>query len=321
MQKLVYSLLTTVLFCAFLPAQSLWFQEGTTFYHDVGQINAGGYLETKLEKDTVMAGVPCKKFSRHFKFFDYNQVGFPLSGEGDMDPIFMYASADDKEVYYYQYGEFFKMYDFNKEIGELWTLPFTTNTSELCPNNDFMIIEKGSEVVDGVNLKWVDLSTTSESEYFYSGRVYQKIGSIYHYFPSIVNETLCFGLLDDMNFVRNFRCMSDDNFSYVSDYVQQNYQGRCNFPEGEMSVNDSKKPTEQITLYPNPAHNQLQVKTSNEKISGYQILDAIGQTVRSGKTTGSETIVTIQDLVPGVYFLKFMDKNNKAIKAKKFIKK
>ncbi len=321
MQKYFYFWATLFCFMTVASSQSLWFQEGTKFTHNVQQINALGFVETELEGDVEIDGVPCKKFTRRVKLYDFNGLEPELIGDEYIDPIYMYANENDTEVYYYQHEEFKKIYDFNEPVGGIWTLPYVLESlAGECPNNDFMITEKGAEMIDGVQLKWVELDTTAESENFFTGRVYQKIGSTSYYFTSLASEYLCLYGLEDFNYITNFRCMSDDNFDYVSEYVNQNFQGNCEYPDG-LSVNDISNKKTEITLYPNPANNQVNVKTSNPNLNSYEILDAIGGTVRSGKMTGNNTTVGIQDLVPGVYFLKFIDKDNKAVKAKKFIKK
>ncbi len=321
MQKYFYFWATLFCFMTVASSQSLWFQEGTKFTHNVQQINGLGFVETELDGDTEIDGVPCKRFTRHFKLYDFSGFEPQFIGEDDLDPIYMYANENDTEVYFYQNGEFKKIYDFNLPVGGIWTLPYVLEgLAGECPNNDFMITEKGSEVIDGVQLEWVELDITAESENYFTGRVYQKIGSTSYYFTSLSNEMLCVYGLEDFNFITNFRCMSDDNFDYVSEYVNQNFQGNCEYPDA-LSVNDISNYKTEITLYPNPANNHVNVKTSNPNLNSYEILDAIGGKVRSGKITGNNTTVGIQDLVPGVYFLKFIDKDNKAVKAKKFIKK
>lgn len=59
-----------------------------------------------------------------------------------------------------------------------------------------------------------------------------------------------------------------------------------------------------LSLFPNPAHNQIMIKGINgSKNISYSIVDLSGRTVASGKLAGAGTIIDIQKLSPGMYML------------------
>lgn len=81
-----------------------------------------------------------------------------------------------------------------------------------------------------------------------------------------------------------------------------------------------------ITIFPNPATgNEIVIKANDELtgyLSTYLITDKVGKTLSVGNmiNTGNNTTVNISKLVPDVYFIQIMDKDNVVVKAIKFTK-
>ena len=74
---------------------------------------------------------------------------------------------------------------------------------------------------------------------------------------------------------------------------------------------------EMITVYPNPAKNQITVNSSM-KIDSYQIFNTLGKKVLGGVLTNST--IQIESLHSGSYFIVLDDKNSNQTYLKKFIK-
>ena len=66
----------------------------------------------------------------------------------------------------------------------------------------------------------------------------------------------------------------------------------------------------EVVLFPNPAKNQLTIKT-NEKLSGsnYVILNITGHTVHSGKINSNNTVLEVGDLPGGIYMVQIQSGN------------
>lgn len=286
--------------------QSLWFQDGSTWVHRVIQADAGGYVETTIEKDTTLGGIACKKLVGSFKLFDVNPP-FPLVSSGQLDPpIFMYASADDNEVFYYENGAFKKIYDFNAGVGDTIVLPYnpTVGISSLCPNNDFVIDSVGVENIDGINLKWMSVSPTPLTLNFYNGKIYQKMGSTNWYFNSLVDPVSCIGTVEDMNFVDEFRCFSDANFEFKHQGVIDNFGGNCYFPDTTVTTVFELVVKNNIEIYPNPVNDEINIEIVGLDFEEVTIIDLMGKEVlRLKLETGSHSI-DCHTLIPGTYFLK-----------------
>lgn len=74
-----------------------------------------------------------------------------------------------------------------------------------------------------------------------------------------------------------------------------------------------------ITLYPNPADRYIQVKGEPESFSSYKITDFTGITFQSGSSSDIHSMIDIQNLHRGVYYIILYYKSYGHI-AKKFIK-
>lgn len=70
----------------------------------------------------------------------------------------------------------------------------------------------------------------------------------------------------------------------------------------------------EVVLFPNPASNQLTIKTDSKLIgSNYTILNIMGQTVRSGKIISDNTLLDVGDLPGGTYFVQIQSKDGNSI--------
>lgn len=58
------------------------------------------------------------------------------------------------------------------------------------------------------------------------------------------------------------------------------------------------------TLYPNPAGNQIRVKRVTKESVLYGILDIYGKVQLEGELVGSEILIDVSSLLPGLYYLK-----------------
>jgi plastocyanin len=67
----------------------------------------------------------------------------------------------------------------------------------------------------------------------------------------------------------------------------------------------------EFSIYPNPANEMIQISMTNyAAISGFEILDATGRLVESGKYTGS---IDVSALSPGAYMIKIMSNGEYAV--------
>ena len=82
-------------------------------------------------------------------------------------------------------------------------------------------------------------------------------------------------------------------------------------------LNNSEFEIEQIVIFPNPVESYIYIKNSNYKIYNIEILNHLGQNVKT-VISGFEDI-DVSDLASGIYTLKLISENNTEFK--KIIKK
>ncbi len=69
-----------------------------------------------------------------------------------------------------------------------------------------------------------------------------------------------------------------------------------------------------VHLFPNPANNQLTIKTDSRLMdSNYTVLNIMGQTVRSGKITSNNTLLEVGNLPCGSYFVQIQSKDGNSV--------
>jgi hypothetical protein len=75
----------------------------------------------------------------------------------------------------------------------------------------------------------------------------------------------------------------------------------------------------EITIYPNPASNQLNIELKNYKYKKLTITDMLGKTIMAQDMNSLEESVSVAELVPGVYFVLLTDELNNT-EAIRFVK-
>jgi hypothetical protein len=79
------------------------------------------------------------------------------------------------------------------------------------------------------------------------------------------------------------------------------------------------KPDRDFNVFPNPAHNQLNIETSQATDMKLEVMDVFGKVVLSENHKGSNKVsVNVADLSIGIYFVKLTSEGNTLIK--KFVK-
>jgi len=69
-----------------------------------------------------------------------------------------------------------------------------------------------------------------------------------------------------------------------------------------------------VNIYPNPSNGQFYVFVNNEIVKRLEISDITGQLILQSDIKGSETSVDITKYSKGIYFIRFIGKNNSVVK-------
>ena len=79
------------------------------------------------------------------------------------------------------------------------------------------------------------------------------------------------------------------------------------FQQGDLFVASTpEKEQEELTLFPNPADNQITLKSSLTSSFNYNVYDISGRIVMSGKGSGHSLILDLTNLVRGKYFIEYI---------------
>lgn len=82
---------------------------------------------------------------------------------------------------------------------------------------------------------------------------------------------------------------------------------------------DNVRPFNDIALYPNPAHGELNIAVDpNMGIKTISVYNLIGKLVISAKVTGSAIKMDIEDIPTGIYFLRAIDAQGRVVTSRKF---
>jgi len=101
---------------------------------------------------------------------------------------------------------------------------------------------------------------------------------------------------------------------YLNDNIQ--YE-RSSFLKEEKVLSVHSLDMDFISIYPNPAQNQITV-SSNIKMDSYRIFNALGKIVMKGDLTN--TTINIESLKSGSYFIALSDKDSNQTYHKRFVK-
>ncbi|MFL5729889.1 MAG: family 16 glycosylhydrolase [Cytophagaceae bacterium] len=105
--------------------------------------------------------------------------------------------------------------------------------------------------------------------------------------------------------------------SYTSDYYYiDNFRSEDKLGCPVVTSIQSSYAQEDLILSPNPASSEFFVQNNlnNASEMNYSITDILGKEVLSGKLTGSGQAITIINLVPGVYFVNFMQGTERRVR-------
>jgi hypothetical protein len=64
----------------------------------------------------------------------------------------------------------------------------------------------------------------------------------------------------------------------------------------------------QVSVYPNPTSENLYIQTSEENTK-YQLVDIAGKSLHTGQLSAGKSVINVNDLPVGVYFLELMSEN------------
>ncbi len=271
-----------------------WASNGAQWHYSYDNFATTGYVHIEYIGDTVLVCESTAKQYQNCKIFNKTRYSFDyLSGNYNTQNLgHEYTWANDDSVLLYRHNQFYVLYDFSAEIGDIWTIPETYYTG--CDTiGKVKVIGVGDTLINSESLRYVILLPEESSYWAIRGMVIEKIGPINWYmFPE--GE----GCIADLFEGGNFRCYQDDLFEFQSGIVSY-----CDFvvstPENFLE--------RRINVFPNPARDWVVFEyrlPGETREATIRITDAGGRIVETMSVLGKQgqKMWDTRGLVSGTYY-------------------
>ncbi len=279
-----------------------WAPPGATWYYDWVEMAVDGYAQIRYVNDSVVGGKLCKILQVEQHTFDWTTQTFTDAVIGHE-----YTYLENNIVYYYRYGQFFKLYDFNSAAGSTWTVAGWEQNNPCDSLGSIVVDSTGTTIINSLPLKYLKVSPGSNSEWEFMDMIIERIGSLGYMFPGP-------NCVVDIPGPGQLRCYYDENFGL---YRRSGFPPNCDFIIG---VNDISKENNWLKIYPVPASTVITVEI-NKPINGktvIQISDISGSILKNIETVELKLEININDLQTGIYFVKIVSEDG--VKTFKMIK-
>lgn len=247
--------------------------------------------------DTVIQDKECKILQRS-------------AGTCDLRPWKEYMYSDSGKVFFYDglRDEFQKLYDFNAEEGQSWSIYLTLNGSYASPDTITVTIDSvRSILINDVLLKKQFVSYTS-SNFFWvvssQGVIIEGFGYTWSMFPWYYGGC-------DANWAGPLRCYYDNLLGLVDFETAPT----CDYVS--LGIEDSGS-TGFLKVYPNPANKSvvfevaigtLPIMSLPENPQTISITNIYGREIDQIPLTGDKTVWDTREVAMGVYFYRIENSN------------
>jgi hypothetical protein len=271
----------------------VWAPSGATWYYEWASMWYSGYVKISYIGDTIVDSKSCKILKK--ERFTYDWVNHIYS---NMFIGYEYTYQESNIVYYYRYGQFFKLYDFNSSAGSSWEVagwePFNP-----CDSTGLIVVNStGMITVNSLSLKYLNVSPGQNSTWALSDTIIERIGPLGYMFP----EPTC---VVDLFEGGSLRCYSDDTF----ELYKRGQAPACDYIIGADEISPESN---YFKIYPVPATSTITLEIT-KKIKDkmmIEISDILGKKMKSIEMDKVKMSIDIEDLKGGVYFILITDHNS-----------
>ncbi len=281
----------------FAPIGAEWhYNEQFAFSGDIN------YIKFTSEKDTLIFGENCKKITKRHKIECNNR------------PEIEYLFSRNDTVFFLDttFNEFQILYDFSANPTNSWIIKIKNKEQEI----DTITITVDSVTttqINGENLKTLYVTYDKDDENIpetYTSTIIEKIGDVkymFNWYPW--SNVAC-----DANYTSGLRCYQDLDIGLYSTGIVDS----CDYTYIWTGI-DNAESLAQIELFPNPAHDFVEIKTSDFSDFSIKLFDLNGKLLKSDKTFESSYKLDLSQIDKGVYVI-LLQNNNQIIGYKKMIK-
>lgn len=307
----MFRLLTFSFFLLFMAHSNaqVWGNSGAKWHYKTEGLFSILFTASYVE-DTTLAGFPSQKI-RMTQQPIYPQPGGGTS-PGPESEYFRFTRTSGDSVFHWVDSAFYLLYDFGANIGDTWEIGVSNGNDPMCDSISIVeVIDTGSMVINGMNLRTLNLASTPGSQTALGGKAVERIGMIESgYFSFLFPSTqMCDTNIIVDYFDMDFLCYEDDNFTTFKETSQEcDYLLYLGNPNAEISFG----------IAPNPAEITLNVLGIHGD-ENYEILSLAGQVVLKDSFLSGKQI-DLQTLEPGHYFIR-IEKADSKVETHHFVKK
>jgi len=278
----------SLLFGSLLIRAQVWAPPGAVWHYDWVEWATDGYARVQYINDSMVGGKLCKvlKIEKH----TYNWLSHTYSN-GILG--YEYTYLENNIVYYYRYGQFFKLYDFNSSAGDSWEVAGWDQDNPCDSTGTIVVDSTGITNINSFSLKYLRVSPGQNSEWEFYDKIIERIGCLGYMFPG-PNCAI------DIPGPGMLRCYYDDEFGL---YQRTGYPPACDYITG---LDTKYQESNLVKIYPVPASSNITIEI-NSHINGnmlIEITDILGNRIKHIETNKAKLILDIEDLKAGIYFIR-----------------
>ena len=300
------TLFTFIIISLSLNAQ-VWIDNNATWHYGFSGAFYGGIDEFNYSNDTIIDGITCQKIEitrvQHF----IQQDGSIVLGAPSISLAgITYVNGDT--IFYRNNNEFFPLLNFSAQIGDSWTIATVNpNNSNMCGDTSEVIVTDASTmIINSSSYRTLTLESVANSAYYFQGTFVERFGLIsteqgVALFP-IPYQCDTNTIMEWYN--RSFRCFEDDSFNLYNPT-----DNSCNYYVG---VDESTNTA--FSIYPNPTSTNLNIVLELIEPTICYIYNSMGKMIMNQELTSENSIVRINELERGFYFVKIGEKSTSFIK-------
>jgi len=222
------------------------------------------------------------------------------SGIEDLGLEFTYQ--DSGIIYYYRFGQFFKLYDFTANPNDYWEVAGFDQSLFLdtCDSlGEINVDSIGTTVINSETLKYIYVSRRANSYWSIYGKVVERIGAFDYMFPE------AYGCILDANEGGALRCYYDSTFGLFETGLASTCDYVVSVEQHDLNCS--------LNVYPNPTADLLTIEFNHSISSPFQIniYSLLNQKIISKQIQSQLTGIEMNNLRDGLYFIEVTDGRNK----------
>lgn len=276
----------------FVSYSQFWVEENATWHYDFWNIGTSGFYKVNHTGEVTLGSEVCQEYvvdSYSFYYYPFNGGSYVYSGTNTIRTEYLHTSNDT--VYRWDGASHRVLFDFGAQLGEEWIFDVNPNPLGLnCSDTSRVVVtDVGIENIDGVDYRYIELSSPIDSYYSLNGHFNERFAEDYP-FPEPQNCDPTVAVEFDM--VGNIRCFEDDSLSL--NFVSEECEYMLIHAGLKEELND-------VEVYPNPTSGSVFI--NNADVSKIKIRSGDGRMVNVLEFEKPVEKFSIESLKSGVYFL------------------